>query len=193
MPPGLLGIPPGIESSGMPPGLPGMPPGLPGIPPGIESSGMSPSSGIGGMGFGSEGLLGSRPPGPFGSIGSIGLIGSGSFLSGTSGNSGTSGVKGPQSLHGNFHHHGKSRMIHIPSHQHPSFLPSFGTWLSMWFSIWDMALAEKVLEHVRLGFITAPDTWLLPALCPSSCITRPTLHPREAWVAWLIPYSYSPL
>merc|ERR1719321_340249 len=53
----------------------------------------------------------------------------------------------------------------------------------MWSSIWLMALAEKVLEQVRLGFMTAPDTWLLPALCPSSCITRPTLHPREDCVA----------
>merc|ERR1719335_757165 len=47
---------------------------------------------------------------------------------------------------------------------------------SMWSSIWPMARGWKVLEQVSQGFMTAPDTWPLPALCPSSCITRPTLH-----------------
>merc|ERR1719146_40071 len=40
--------------------------------------------------------------------------------------------------------------------------------------------------------MTAPDTWPLPALCPSSCITRPTLQPREHCVTWEIAYSYLP-
>merc|ERR1719146_417182 len=47
-------------------------------------------------------------------------------------------------------------MMNIPSHQQPSGVPSFGTCPSMWSSIWLMALAEKVLEQVRLGFMTAP-------------------------------------
>merc|ERR1719355_55033 len=105
---------------------------------------------------------------------------------------GSIGTIGPQYAQGKGHHQGRSRMMNIPSHQQPSGVPSFGTCPSMWSSIWLMALAEKVLEQVRLGFMTAPDTWLLPALCPSSCITRPTLHPREDCVAWEIPYSYSP-
>merc|ERR1719313_2247254 len=115
---------------------------------------------------------------------------SGSFGPGTAGRS--AGLNGTQYAQGKGHHQGRSRMMNIPSHQQPSGVPSFGTCPSMWSSIWLMALAEKVLEQVRLGFMTAPDTWLLPALCPSSCITRPTLHPREDCVAWEIPYSYSP-
>merc|ERR1719486_899511 len=119
--------------------------------------------------------------GPRGSIGTIGSFGSGSFggrsfggrsFSGRSAgglNGPPGGLNGPQYAQGKGHHQGRSRMMNIPSHQQPSGVPSFGTCPSMWFSIWP-----------------------LPALCPSSCITRPTLHPREDCVAWEIPYSYSP-
>merc|ERR1719321_206677 len=143
-----------------------------------------------------RGGIGRGPRWSIGTIGSFGSgsgsfgSGSGSFGPGTAGRS--AGLDGPQYAQGKGHHQGRSRMMNIPSHQQPSGVPSFGTCPSMWSSIWLMALAEKVLEQVRLGFMTAPDTWLLPALCPSSCITRPTLHPREDCVAWEIPYSYLP-
>merc|ERR1719191_910378 len=153
-----------------------------------SSAPFRPLPGRGGIGRGPRGSIGTI--GSFGSgSGSFGS-GSGSFGPGTAG--GSAGLNGPQYAQGKGHHQGRSRMMNIPSHQQPSGVPSFGTCPSMWSSIWLMALAEKVLEQVRLGFMTAPDTWLLPALCPSSCITRPTLHPREDCAAWEIPYSYSP-
>merc|ERR1719281_696050 len=122
--------------------------------------------------------------GPRGSIGTNGSFGSGS--SGRSSFGGRSaGMNGPQYTQGNFHHQGQPPgQWNIFSHQHPSVLPSFGTCPSMWSSIWPMALGGKVFEQ--------PRKWLLPALCPSSDITRPTLHPREGCVALEIPYSYLP-